>query len=475
MPLSINLRKLLHQRKWEHCTPAPIANVTGETFVAVTDLGANILDVPINRVFAIGGVSSIWEYLGSEDGWIQLPNSGLAGTFGAGVCAEFHPYGPSGTATGGTTTTIVTNLTIPRDLRGFRVRITAGPAAGADVVIASNTIGANSVITVSAPFSTAITAASVYQLMTGRLFVFVPSATAPVMSFYDPALNTWTGRAVTGLPASFTGNGQLLSTPGIAKAFATGTATAGAATTITNTPKTWTVNQWSNFAQVRITAGTGAGQARRIVSNTANTLTVAAAWTVTPDATSAYVIEGDDDSLYLIGNSAVPLYRFSLAGNTWTTVTAATARAAAPGAAMTADCVSDAGDAAWSDESNHLNGRYIYAFRGGGTNALDRFDLALGNWLALAYGNQNVTFTTGTCSVVDRNRIFIAKEATGRIFRFDVVRNVLQPLTTALYPQGAVTDGDKLFVLRYKDGATELPILHFRRHSGVELLRAIEV
>ncbi len=39
----------------------------------------------------------------------------------------------------------------------------------------------------------------------------------------------------------------------------------------------WTVNQWSN-SQVRITAGTGAGQVKTIASNTATALTVSAAW-----------------------------------------------------------------------------------------------------------------------------------------------------------------------------------------------------
>ena len=69
-----------------------------------------------------------------------------------------------------------------------------------------------------------------------------------------------------------------------------GTATSGGSTTLTNTGKSYTVNAWTNY-QVRITSGTGAGQKRKIVSNTATVLTVSTAWATNPNSTSVYVIE----------------------------------------------------------------------------------------------------------------------------------------------------------------------------------------
>jgi hypothetical protein len=75
-------------------------------------------------------------------------------------------------------------------------------------------------------------------------------------------------------------------------AFITSTATAGAATTLDDTTQTWTVNTYANIS-VRITGGTGAGQVRRIASNTATQLTVTAAWATIPDATSTYVVESN--------------------------------------------------------------------------------------------------------------------------------------------------------------------------------------
>jgi len=80
--------------------------------------------------------------------------------------------------------------------------------------------------------------------------------------------------------------------------FDAGTATAGAATTITDTTKNWEVNRWRNYA-VRILAGTGAGQVKPIASNTSNALTIVGTWAITPDNTSVFAIQGDPNKLYL--------------------------------------------------------------------------------------------------------------------------------------------------------------------------------
>ncbi len=56
-----------------------------------------------------------------------------------------------------------------------------------------------------------------------------------------------------------------------------------------------------NGATVRITSGTGAGEEETVASNTATTLTVATAWSVTPDATSFFLIA---DSTWQFGASS---------------------------------------------------------------------------------------------------------------------------------------------------------------------------
>jgi hypothetical protein len=57
-----------------------------------------------------------------------------------------------------------------------------------------------------------------------------------------------------------------------------GTATGATTTTLTDTTKSWTVNQWQNYAVI-ITQNSGSPQQRTITSNTSNTITVSGAWT----------------------------------------------------------------------------------------------------------------------------------------------------------------------------------------------------
>jgi hypothetical protein len=238
---------------------------------------------------------------------------------------------------------------------------------------------------------------------------------------------------------------------------------------------------------VRIVSGTGAGQVRVIASNTANTLTTSSAWAVVPDATSAYAIEGNDDALYLLGNNAVAAYKYSIAGNTWATLAPVTARTGVMGSGGTADWIGDVADADWSGAKgialtttwagfHKQNGRYIYSFRGAATSILDVYDIAANTWYSgHAYGNQTETFAGGSCSVDADGCIYLQKENTGRIFRYDVALNSLQPFTTNVYPQSTNVEGDKMLIIPYQDGATKIPFLYTLHHSRTELLRMLIV
>jgi hypothetical protein len=79
---------------------------------------------------------------------------------------------------------------------------------------------------------------------------------------------------------------------GTGKFYDSGTATAGAATTITDSGKTWGTDQWRGKL-VRITGGTGSGQTKHISSNTATALTIGGLsgdWATTPSTDSTYII-----------------------------------------------------------------------------------------------------------------------------------------------------------------------------------------
>lgn len=252
------------------------------------------------------------------------------------------------------------------------------------------------------------------------------------------------GTLATGLDAT-----SVYQISGSKPAFASGLATAGGASTLTNGAKAWTANQWTNY-QIRIISGTGVGQTRTIASNTGTVITTSAAWTVNPDTTSVYVIEGNEDYIYIAGNNAVTMYRYSISANTWTTLAPTVARAAAPGLGMCIDWVSETGNSDWANESDIQDGRYIYSMRGGAGALIDRFDIAggtsgAGAWAAVTYIGTE-TFTTGSSAFQSGRYLYIRKDATHRFFRFDIVGNKMEALNTNLYTDGAALLGNRMWV-----------------------------
>jgi hypothetical protein len=368
-------RKILDVKRWEYMTPSPAATAAGSFLSSSRHYRQQQLFVQAQTVAYL--------YNPNEDGWVQTPSPGLAAALAAGSCGTAGSFSTGSTiaaasltATAGTTSTITTNQTLARDLRGYSIQILAGPNAGVTLPIVLNTIGANAVITVATQAS-AFSNATVYRLVTPVWYVANGGSTAAA-SFrkYDFATNSWT--TLANMPASIGTDARLMATPSWVDSayvsFATGTATSATGTTIVNSAKTLTTNQWTNY-QVRITGGTGAGQIRTISSNTGTTLTVPT-WSTTPDATSVYSIEGNDDFLYLIGNAAVALYRYSITSNTWSTITPTAARGGAPGAALSGQWIWGVTQADWTDESAIRNGRFLYSFRGGAGAGLDRYDMS---------------------------------------------------------------------------------------------------
>ena len=476
MPTTNGNRKILDVKRWEFMAPAPAATVAGSFIVSSRHFR--------KQQMFVRGNTEAYIYNPSEDGWVTLPSPGLAGTFGAGASGTAGGWSTGSTvgagsltATAGTTSTITTNQNFQRDLRGYKVHILSGPNNGLVLDIVRNTTGASSIITVATQ-GTAFSASTVYRLLTPRYYV-VGAGTLASASFrvYDYATNTWTTLSQTGLPASLATDGKLIATPSIIdgdfKTFATGTATSGTSTTIVQTGKTWTASSWIN-SQVRITGGTGAGQIRTITANTADTLTVAT-WTTTPDATSTYVIEGNDNFLYYMGNNAVTMYRYDITANTWSTLSPGVARGGAPTTGMSGHWVHSVTETDWTNESAIQNGRFLYSFRGAAGALLDRYDIAANSWAAVTYSPAVETFTTGTKYALHGGIIYVQKEATGRWFAFDVARAEMFPWSTMLYPQGAAILGDTAFDVLYKDGSTEIFYVYMLLNTSNVLLRQMVI
>jgi hypothetical protein len=472
-------RKILDLKRWEMLSPAPQATAAAHFIVSSRHYRQQQMLVSSATVAHL--------YNPSEDGFVQLPSPALGGAFAAGACGVGTAIGPTGTATSGTTSTIVTNLTLARDLRGYSIHITGGPNAGATLAIVSNTIGTNATITVATQAS-AFSASTTYRLLTPRWYVLnaVASAgttTANLFKFYCYALNTWTS-AETGAtdgvaPAAVIGtDSRLISTSSwiddAYRAFATGTATAGGASTLTNSAKAWATNQWAN-SQIRIVSGTGAGQIRSISSNTATVITVGSAWNTQPDNTSVYSIEGNDDYIYYMGSNAVTLYRYSISGGTWTTLSPGVARGGAPGAGMSGHWVHSVSATDWANEDAILNGRYIYSFRGAAGALLDRYDIAANSWAAMTYSPAVETFTTGTKWVYLKDAFYVQKDVSGRWFRYDIATASMDGVTQMLYPNGAALVGDTAFDVTYHDGATDIDYIHMILNTSTVHLRMMVI
>jgi hypothetical protein len=221
-------------------------------------------------------------------------------------------------------------------------------------------------------------------------------------------------------------------------------------------------------------------------------LTISSAWSVNPDGTSVWQIEGNDDYLYYLGNNAVTAYRYSISGNTWTTLatTGGTARAGAPGAGMGGSwihgCTDVISGTAWNNKNAIKNGIYIYSFRGAGGAALDILDIAGGDttgttvsWAStvLAYGMQSEVFNTGSVWEYDgRDSIYGmggVANLPARGYRFNIITNELLPIHSLNFPQGTVVVGDKVILVPYTDGATRIDFLYHWRNSGTEVFRTI--
>jgi hypothetical protein len=71
---------------------------------------------------------------------------------------------------------------------------------------------------------------------------------------------------------------------------ANGTAESGTSSTLTDTDKSWTTDEWKDET-IEITSG----QTRTVSSNTADTITVTSNWATTPDSTSVYRITSKDE------------------------------------------------------------------------------------------------------------------------------------------------------------------------------------
>jgi hypothetical protein len=448
--------KLLNRKEWQTMTFAPVTTAAG---MFVITGGSNVFR------FFLYVVSATVHYLYDHDNddWIQIPSGAFGTVLAAGACGTYGMWGLTYTGTGGSTTTVTVNAAV-FNITGFCVGKTIEFLSGT-----SGNIGLRRTITaikhpgtatgtITLTLDSAVTSSvannDTFRINGGMFYVLMPGTlTATSFRKYDVVTGVWTSCTNTGLPVTWGTDADMVRTGLEAASYDTGTATSGSATTLVCTGKGWTNDQWINY-QVRITAGTGRGQIRVITDSTADTLIFASGATI--DSTSEFVIEGDENAIYAIGNNAVTMYKYSISGNSWATVAPTVARAGAPIAGMTADFIGKTGNTVWSDITDIKDGQYIYSFRGG-TAVLDRFKISggtngAGAWEVVAYSPYMTTFATGASAdwAYGTSEIYVVKEGTAaipmRFFKFDVALNTLTPVATDWYLAGVALLGNKMWV-----------------------------
>jgi hypothetical protein len=287
-----------------------------------------------------------------------------------------------------------------------------------------------------------------------------------------------------------------------------GVATSGTTTSLTDSSKNWAVNYWSNTfptgasntgRKVRITKGTGAGTEMVITSNTATTLNFATQ-SFTPDATSVYVIldcygiatTGGTttltDNTQNWGTNIWSGKRIRITGgtgfgneavinsNTQTTLTLATTittdttstyailASNNKGAGIHMFDITDSSDTS-------LNSRYIYMFRGGGTNEIARYNIIteeIDNFTTFPFSE---TLAAGSMYAYDGvDRIYFQKDATGRIYYYDITKNTVTNSSTIPYGMGTALIGNRMEITQTEDG---LKYIYVARHSAQEWWRCL--
>jgi len=203
----------------------------------------------------------------------------------------------------------------------------------------------------------------------------------------------------------------------------------GSGTVLNDTTKKWIVNQWIG-KRVRITSGTGVGTETTITANTAVQLT-AASGMGSPDNTSTYTIIG------------VP----------------------ARGAGIALLHV-------YNTSNLDIKGRKLFFPRGGASTTADILDIPTEVW---EYGNffspQSETLTTGSMYTYDGdNNIYFTKDATGRVYSYNILTNKISNAGTIPYGQGAALIGNRFEVIETSDG---LKYLYMMRHTGTEMFRCL--
>ena len=208
-----------------------------------------------------------------------------------------------------------------------------------------------------------------------------------------------------------------------------GFASSGTPTSLTDNTKTWAVNQWANF-RFRVVAGTGIGAEVVITTNTSDTLTYTAPG-FTPDTTTKYVVMGSYGTATAGTTASITDTSKNWIVNQWagkkviitsgtgqrqeasitsnTSNVLSTGTITAPDTTSTYTILSVAPRSAgtqliWANNLSEpsIAGTFLVSPRGGGSNTIDRYDIARDRWdNSSLFSPQSEIFNTGSSYAYD--------------------------------------------------------------------------
>ena len=173
---------------------------------------------------------------------------------------------------------------------------------------------------------------------------------------------------------------------------------------------------------------------------------VAAGYTIESGATTLYY-----DNMYMVGNNATVMYRYSVGTNTWATTSANSGNPAIP--AVTATIGAGCG-IKWLPSFNQDK---LHIIRGGGTANMYQYDLVTNTFSTVTFYPNTETFTTASTHTARSTKgkgftVLSQKDATMRIYEYDPgLGRLLPKMNQWLYPTGAAVQGDRAACMRSPD------------------------
>lgn len=245
-------------------------------------------------------------------------------------------------------------------------------------------------------------------------------------------------------------------------------ATAGTTTTLTATGEAFPVNIYSN-SDVIMTSGAAVGQRRRIASNTATVLTLAAAqtgnartgaFTIAPGAGDTFKIVPSSDFLYFqCGVTSAALYKIDV--NTGSTVVAWTTLTSAPGIP---------GGGGNTFFPNAYAPFSLVTFRGNATSNVYQYSVGLNTWQTITTFGTTETFTTGSTAAMlhGKRRVFAQKDSSTKTYAFNLGTGLIEGFSNPPYAAPNAYDGKRARFVKTADG---VEFLYLLRAGGQEFFR----